>query len=172
MLCASGTQIRTDANGNEISRKTSIWPAYPTATVTLSESNNWTYEWTNLPMNVTWETVTYEYVSYFVCEVTTGNFSVIYQDGNGLTLTPEEITVDYTDLASGWYETKEAVPTIGGTVVITNTKLYALPHAGGVGTDRYIWSGTAILFFAFALYTLHQCRKKKQVKGGACGHNT
>jgi LPXTG-motif cell wall-anchored protein len=101
--------------------------------------------------------------------VDAGDYNVIYQDGNGITLTPEEIAVDYTDLSPDWFQHVEAVPTTGGTVVIINTAPYSLPHAGGSGTKWYTWSGAAIMPIALALYIVHRRRRQRRGKGGECG---
>jgi LPXTG-motif cell wall-anchored protein len=49
-------------------------------------------------------------------------------------------------------------------VIITNAATYTLPHAGGIGTYWYKWSGTALLMIAAALYIFFRYRQKNRGK--------
>ena len=102
--------------------------------VTLTDDNNWTYTWEQLPKEVDGQAVTYTVVE--------------------TPITGWEASYDYGEGATGILE---------GTVIITNTKqsAFTLPETGGVGTTLVAIAGVPLIGAAGVVY-LHQRRKRQR----------
>ena len=96
------------------------------ATVTLSEDNNWTYTWKNLPKY----DEAGKRVYYHVKEVTpVPGFEIIYSNNNN-----------------------DGVG--AGELVVINRAAFVLPETGGVGTTLFTTGGLALLALAGLMYII------------------
>lgn len=106
--------------------------------VTLTDDNNWTYTWEQLPKEVDGQAVTYTVVE--------------------TPITGWEASYDYGEGATGILE---------GTVIITNTKqsAFTLPETGGVGPTLVAIAGVPLVGAAGVVYW--NLRRKRRRGGKA-----
>jgi LPXTG-motif cell wall-anchored protein len=129
------------------------------AVITLDESNNWTYTWTDLPLY--WENENDAYrMDYYLYEVDQDGYIVTYLDKSGQTIETTECEVKYVKgSASRFGETIQAVHVNGGKVIILNDAQVTLPHTGGVGTGWFYLVGAVLMAGAGGVLLLQKKRK-------------
>jgi LPXTG-motif cell wall-anchored protein len=129
------------------------------AVITLDESNNWTYTWTDLPLY--WENEDGEYrMDYYLYEVDQDGYIVTYLDKSGQTIETTECEVKYVKGSESRFgETIQAVHVNGGKVIIHNNGQVTLPHAGGVGTKWFYLVGAVLMAGAGGVLLLQKKRK-------------
>ena len=120
--------------------------AYEDSTVTLDNSNNWEYTWSNLPANDGANT-TY---TYYVKEVSMSN------GGEANFADLFNVTVDHGN------QNNAVGPS--GTVTVTNTlkSTFTLPETGGGGAKPYTLGGLLLCFTAGALLLYSHSRRGKE----------
>lgn len=106
--------------------------------VTLTDDNNWTYTWEQLPKEVDGQAVTYTVVE--------------------TPITGWEASYDYGEGATGILE---------GTVIITNTKqsTFTLPETGGVGPTLVAIAGVPLVGAAGVVYWNLRRKRRRGGKG-------
>jgi LPXTG-motif cell wall-anchored protein len=125
----------------------------------LSESNDWTYTWTDLPLFR--EDGAYrERFDYYLYEANQDGYIVTYLDKSGQAIE----TIEYPAWAVKRSEilfdrTIQAAHVTGGKVTIRNSAQVTLPHAGGMGTKWITLSGLVLMLGAGGVLLL--LKKKK-----------
>jgi LPXTG-motif cell wall-anchored protein len=129
------------------------------AVITLSESNDWTYTWTDLPLYEEDNEATIR-IDYYLYEVDQDGYIVTYLDKSGQTIETTECEVKYVKGSESRFgETIQAVHVNGGKVIIHNNGQVTLPHAGGVGTKWFYLMGAVLMAGAGGVLLLQKKRK-------------
>jgi LPXTG-motif cell wall-anchored protein len=127
--------------------------------ITLDESNDWTYTWTDLPVFQEDDECTLRY-DYYLYEVDQDGYIVTYLDKTGQTIETTECEIKFVKgSASKFGETIQAVHTTGGTVTIRNSAQVTLPHAGGAGNRWFYLMGLVIMALAGGVLLLRKKHK-------------
>jgi LPXTG-motif cell wall-anchored protein len=129
------------------------------AVITLDESNDWTYTWTDLPVFQEDDECTLRY-DYYLYEVDQDGYIVTYLDKTGQTIETTECEIKFVKgSASEFGEVIQAAHVTGGKVTIQNSSQVTLPHAGGVGTRWFYLMGLVIMVLAGGVLLLRKKRK-------------
>ena len=115
--------------------------------VVLSDDNQWTYTWEDLPL-FDEDGNTY---NYYVYETPIEDYSAVYS------LKTTTINVDGSDV--------NAALATGGSVTVTNVSgYYTLPSSGGIGTKWYYLGGMTLIAISLLLYKI-KIKKIKEKRG-------
>lgn len=126
-------QVQTNEDQSKTVR---LYPVNGEAT--LSDANQWSYTWNDLPLYDD----TGQAYNYYVREKTPDGWKAEY----GVNTT--QLEVDGS--------TATAALITGGTVIVTNIRAFRLPKTGGIGTYIYFMAGILIIAIAAFIYRFYK----------------